>query len=168
MKYINTFRKWYCLILQSAIGIILFVLACSQVYQVVTRYFVDRVVLWVEDVTVFSLYWIAALGLGWLWCTHQMLNMDVADYVLPKKVLHILDYCLEVFGLFAGPFFAYLMYTSYNANKGFILSVISVDEKYRYFPYICGGILIFISSVLRLIELIEKDRHPGREEAQNA
>ena len=157
MNIINRFRKYYCLALQSFISISLFALVCVNLYQVITRYAVDVTVLWTEDFSILTMLWMAACGFGWLWATHRMLSMDVANYIFPRKVLHLFDYILELAGLFIGPGLVYIGSTAYRANSGLVTTMTGFDEKLRYLPLIFAGILILLSSVLRLLELIAAD-----------
>jgi TRAP-type C4-dicarboxylate transport system permease small subunit len=158
MAKIARIRAVYANVLQSFIGIALGCLVLINLWQVLTRYFVDMIVMWTEDVTVLTLLWMAACGAGWLWTVHDCLAMDVADFLLPKKVLHMLDYLVEVMGLIGGPVIFYIAINALNANAGIIMSVLQFDEKIRYYPVVFMGFAIFVASVLRLLELIENDR----------
>ena len=156
MKNIRLFKKYYCLVLQLLISFGLLGLVCINICQVITRYTVDIVVLWIEDVTVLTMLWMGSLGVGWLWAKHELLSMDVADYIFPKAVLHVFDYILEYLGLGVGVGLVYISARTYRVNSGLVIAMTRFDEKMRYLPMIVGGVLIFISSVLRLIELYEE------------
>ena len=158
MKAIDRFRKIYGTILQGFIAVALFLLIVVNTYQLILRYAMKSSLFWVEDFSVLMLLSMAACGFGWLWNTHKMLSMDVSNYFLPKSVLHVLDYALEIFGLAIGPYLVYIGIVTYIANAGFVVSMTGFDEKIRYIPLIVSGFFITVSALLRLCELICADR----------
>lgn len=162
MKGLERFRKYYCRILQSAVALGMLVLVCVNIYQVITRYAVNVVVLWMEDFSILTMLWMAACGIGWLWASHHMLSMDVANFIFPRKLLFLFDCLLEVFGLVLGPVVVYIGVAAYKANSGLVVTMTGFDEKLRYLPLIFAGALIFVSAFLRLPELSGVRRDPGK------
>ena len=150
---INKFRKIYCGILQGFIAGAVAVLIVVNAWQVITRYLVAKTVLWTEDFSVLTMLWMGAAAFGWLWASHRMLSMDLASMFLPERVLRVFDWILEILGLVIGPGMAFVGAHAYITNSGFVVSMIGFDEKIRYMPLIAAGILITISTVLRICEL---------------
>ena len=152
-------RDFLCLVIQSLIAAALFFLTAANIYQVAARYAFGATQLWVEDVSVLIMLWMAGLGIGWLWMKHEHLNMDVASFILKKNVIKVFDVVLEIAGLFFGSLLAYYGAVGVRVNTGFSMSILGFDENMRYIPIFVAGLMIVIGSIFRLIEIVESRKN---------
>ena len=77
--------------LMSIIAMGLFSLTVLAVLQVVTRYFVDVTIIWIEEVSIYILSWMAAAGVPWMWLKEGHIRMDVLNVYLPQTILYGMD-----------------------------------------------------------------------------
>lgn len=147
-----------CLVLQVLIAIILLVLVVLNCIQVVTRYFVSVVIVWLEEATILGIYWMAALGLPLLTFKNEHLLMDVSGKILPGIVKTIVEWAIIVLSFVASIGFVVSGILAYRINHGFYSSILGFDEGFRYIPLIVLGTLMFVAVCFRLVHTIETIR----------
>ena len=54
-------------VLMYAVAAMLMVLVVLATVQVITRYFIAVQIIWIEEVSIYIVTWIAALGMPWMW-----------------------------------------------------------------------------------------------------
>lgn len=86
MKLLNKIEAVICATIRLIVGVIVFFMVGINVLQVVTRYFVDKVITWIEDVSILSVLCIAALGVSYAWLKGEHLIMDITDELYPEKL----------------------------------------------------------------------------------
>lgn len=145
-------------VLMNIAAFLLVVLVVLATLQVVTRYFISVQVIWVEEVSIYLVTWIAAVGIPWMWLKQGHIKMDVLNFVLPAKVLRIMDYFINLVALVASVGIIRIGMIAVKVNTGYVLSVIKMDEGLRYYPVVVAGVLLLVSSILVLGTMIEEDR----------
>lgn len=145
-------------VLMSIVSLLLVVLVVLATLQVVTRYFIAVQVIWVEEVSIYLVTWIAAVGIPWMWLRQGHIKMDVLNFVLPDRALRIMDYLINIVAVIASVGIIRIGIITIRVNTGYVLSVIKMDEGLRYYPVATAGVLLLISSVLVLCNMIDEDR----------
>ncbi len=147
-----------CLVLQILIAIILLVLVILNCVQVITRYFISVVIVWLEEATILGIYWMAAFGLPLLTFKDEHLLMDISGKILPGIVKTIVEWAITVLSIIAAIGFTVGGLQAFRINRGFSSSILGFDEGFRYVPLIVMGILMLTAVVFRIIHTIEKIR----------
>lgn len=155
---INKIEDRLCLILQILIAVILTVLICLNVVQVVTRYFISVVIVWLEEATVLGIYWMAAFGMPLLTLKNEHLLMDISGRILPKPVKFAVEWLIMLASLGAGAGFMVVGSKAYTVNMGYRSSILGFDESFRYVPLVVCGALMIVAAVFRVIHAVEKMR----------
>lgn len=145
-------------ILMGIVSFLLVILVVLATVQVVTRYFVSVQVIWIEEVSIYLVTWIAALGIPGMWLRQGHIKMDVLNFVLPARALRVMDYFMNLIACAAAVGVIRVGITTIRVNKGYVLSVIRMDEGVRYYPVLAAGILLLISCIIVLLAMIEEDR----------
>lgn len=145
-----------CFVLQALIGAILLVLVVLNCVQVVTRYFVSVVIVWLEEATILGVYWMAAFGIPLLTFKDEHLLMDITGKILPGWLKTAVEWAILAFSGVAAVGFIACGSLAYSINKGFSSSIIGFDESFRYVPLIVLGILMSVAVVFRVVNTIKK------------
>lgn len=156
---LNKIEERICLVLQILIAIILLVLVVLNCVQVITRYFISVVIVWLEEATILGIYWMAALGLPLLTFKNEHLLMDVSGKILPGIVKTIVEWAIIVLSFVASIGFFVSGIRAYRINHGFYSSILGFDEGFRYIPLIVLGVLMFTAVCFRLVHTIGKIRN---------
>ena len=144
-------------VIELVLGILIFVMIMANFLQMVTRYFINMTVTWVEDFSVLGLYWCFALGTPMAWLLGQHMEMNILENILPKKLKKVLAYITQVVGLIVGVLFVRAGLRSISLNKGYVMSIIGFDEMWRYIPVVVCGILLIAAVIFQTVEMIQKD-----------
>lgn len=141
-----------CLIYKVCSAACLVAMVLINIIQVLCRYFVSISFIWAEDISIYLLHWIVAFSMPLLWLLKEHMVMDVANSILPKKVLNFLDLLIDSFGFVFGFVFAHKALVSTLVNKGYVMSIAGYDEMWKYVPYVIGGTLMAFSALINLVE----------------
>lgn len=144
--------------LMSIIAMGLFSLTVLAVLQVVTRYFVDVTIIWIEEVSIYILSWMAAVGVPWMWLKEGHIRMDVLNVYLPQTILYGMDLFINLMGIVMGIALVRTGWITIGVNKGYTLSIIGIDEGFRYYPLVFCGALFSVCAALKLAEQLNKKR----------
>ncbi len=144
--------------LKYIIALLLVILVVLSTVQVITRYFVSVQIIWIEEVSIYIVAWIAAIGASWMWLKRGHIKMDVLGFILPEKVLHKMDYVINIVAAVASIGVIRAGYAAIKVNTGYILSVIGMDEGVKYYPVFVGGIALLCASIMVLVSMIAEDR----------
>ena len=145
-------------VLMYAVAAMLMVLVVLATVQVITRYFIAVQIIWIEEVSIYNVTWIAALGMPWMWLRQGHIRMDVLNFVLPKKIIRGMDYMINAVTMVAAVGVIRVGLRTIHVNTGYVMSVIKMDEGMRYWPVLTGGVLLLISAFMVLVQMIEEDR----------
>ena len=144
--------------LMSVIAMGLFSLTVLAVLQVVTRYFVDVTIIWIEEVSIYILSWMAAAGGPWMWLKEGHIRMDVLNVYLPQTILYGMDLFINLMGIVMGIALVRTGWITIGVNKGYTLSIIGIDEGFRYYPLVFCGVLFSVCAALELAEQLNTKR----------
>lgn len=144
--------------LKYIVALLLVILVILATLQVITRYFISVQIIWIEEVSIYIVAWLAALGVAWMWLKQSHIKMDVLGFILPEKVLHIMDYIINIVAVIVSIGVIRVGHAAIEVNSGYVLSVIGMDEGMKYYPVFTAGIALLIASILVLAAMIAKDR----------
>lgn len=147
-----------CFVLQVTIALILLVLVILNCVQVITRYFISVVIVWLEEATILGIYWMAALGLPLLTFKDEHLLMDIVGKILPGALKTGVEWAILALSYVVSFGFAYTGILAYRINHGYSSSILGFDEGFRYIPLIVLGVLMLIANVFKTIHMVEKTK----------
>lgn len=150
MKLLNKIESAICTAIRFIVGLIVFFMVGINVLQVVTRYFVDKVITWIEDVSILSVLCITALGVSYAWLKGEHLAMDITDELYPEKVKKVLWIISQLVAIVAGVKLAQLGIYNAKLNLGVKATGLQYDESLRYIPLIVCGVLLSVAAVINL------------------
>ena len=150
MKSLNKIEAVICATIRLIVGVIVFFMVGINVLQVVTRYFVDKVITWIEDVSILSVLCIAALGVSYAWLKGEHLIMDITDELYPEKLKKALWIICQLVAVVAGVKLAQLGIYNAELNLGVKATGLRYDESLRYIPLIVCGVLLAVAAVINL------------------
>lgn len=148
-----------CWLFKVMIASLLAVMVGLNVLQVITRYVVAVTIIWIEDVSIVCLSWMAAIAVPLLWMMKEHMIMDVADAFISAGFLKWFDVLLQIFGIGAGCGLIYVSCLCIQINKGYVISVAGFDEMWRYVPLLFCGIFLTIAAMIKGLEYL----NPGKE-----
>lgn len=150
MNLLNKIEAVICATIRLIVGVIVFFMVGINVLQVVTRYFVDKVITWIEDVSILSVLCIAALGVSYAWLKGEHLIMDITDELYPEKLKKALWIICQLVAVVAGVKLAQLGIYNAELNLGVKATGLRYDESLRYIPLIVCGVLLAVAAVINL------------------
>ena len=165
METYRKIRGYVCTLFKVIMACLLFVLVALATVQVVTRYFVSAMIIWVEELSIYLMTWMCAVGVSWIWMEKSgHIKMDILDNVLPKKVIRWMDVMIDAVTAVLGIAVIRIGLKTQSVNAGLVMSTINLDEGDRYLPVTVGGFLLVGAALCMLVEHIYVATR-GKEEA---
>lgn len=158
----ETYRKIgaaVCTVFRWIMAVMLAVMVVLATVQVITRYFISVTIVWVEELSIYIMSWMCAIGMAWVWmenCSH--IRMDVLDSILPRRVLQMMDVFIDLVMAVASVAVIRIGLRTRSVNHGMVMSVINLDEGDRYLPVIVGGVLLLLATLYMSVEHIYRLR----------
>lgn len=144
--------------LEFIMGILLLAMILANFIQMVTRYFINMTVVWVEDFSILGLYWCFALGMPLAWLLNAHMEMNILEKILSEKVKLVISYLVQLSGVVFGVLFVRAGVRAISLNKGYVMSIIGFDEMWRYVPLVVCGVLLIFSAIFTCTDMILKQR----------
>ena len=154
LQKLEKFKSIYTRIVVAICAVICTVILLVDVFQVLSRYVINAGFVFAEDVAVFGMLWMMALGISIGTINHEHLLINIIDSIISPKTKKIVVFAVDIVLVVAGIMMTWVGILSANANKGFVQSMLGIDEYYRYLPVIVGGILTVIAAVECVVEQI--------------
>lgn len=139
-----------CTIIKVIVAIIVIGMVGINVLQVITRYFIDYIITWIEDVSILGVLWIATLGVAYAWFKGDHLIMDITDSFYPDKLKKILWIVCQIIVIPCGIKLCELGVYNAKLNFGVKATGLQYDESFRYYPLIVCGALLAIAAIITL------------------
>jgi TRAP-type C4-dicarboxylate transport system permease small subunit len=152
---------WICRICGWLIAAAIAFLIGLNFTQLVTRYFVDIIFLWAEELSMVLIVWICAVGAPWVTLNRSHLKMDAATPILPKSVKNVAHWAIHFLIFAMAVAFIWSGINTVDANAGFSLSVMGFDEGFRYVPLVVEGVLLLLAELVSFGEDI-LDKKSGK------
>ena len=154
LQKLEEFKSIYTRIVVAICAVICTVILLVDVFQVLSRYVINAGFVFAEDVAVFGMLWMMALGISIGTINHEHLLINIIDSIISPKTKKIVVFAVDIVLVVAGIMMTWVGILSANANKGFVQSMLGIDEYYRYLPVIVGGILTVIAAIECVVEQI--------------
>ncbi|MBO0590216.1 TRAP transporter small permease [Cellulophaga sp. E16_2] len=150
MKKIDTLFKTTCRIMEVLLVIIFALLVLDVLWQVFSRYLLNRSFSWTEEFARFSLIWLAILGAAYLSAKREHLSMDFLyqkfSPAKKKKALLFIEVCIFLFALVVMVIGGFnLVYTTLDLEQLSGTLRIPLGYVYSIFPF--SGLLIMCFSL---------------------
>ena len=149
-KLLDKTEAIICTAIEFIVGLIVISMVSINVLQVVTRYFVDKVITWIEDVSILGVLCIASLGVAYAWLKGEHLIMDITDEIYPDKVKKVLWVICQIVAIVAGVKLVQLGIYNAQLNLGVKATGLQYDESLRYIPLVVCGVLLAIAAIINL------------------
>jgi len=136
-------------VLAALVGLSLLTILSLAFLQVVLRYAFAASILWVEEVSVMGLGWMAWLGATQLWLQRQHISVDILPArhgVMRATLSRLADLLAVAFGV------ALFMVatTTIDAFAGIEMGSLEIDAGVKYYPLIGGGSGLALAGALNL------------------
>ena len=154
LQKLEKFKSIYTKIFVAICAVICIVILLVDVFQVLSRYVINAGFVFAEDVSVFGMLWMMALGISIGTINHEHLLINIIDSIINPKTKKIVMFAVDIVLIVAGIMMTWVGILSANANKGFVQSMLGIDEFHRYMPVIVGGVLTVVAAVECVVEQI--------------
>ena len=154
LQKLEKFKNIYTKIIVIICAVICTVILLVDVFQVLSRYVINAGFVFAEDVAVFGMLWVMALGISIGTINHEHLLINIIDSIVSAKGKRLIMFIVDIILILAGVMMTWVGVLSANANKGFVQSMLGIDEFHRYVPVIAGGVLTVIAAIECVIEQI--------------
>ncbi len=165
--FLETYKKWMdrlarveafasmlmmaSLILMNGVGIF-------------TRYFLNRPILWVHELTILVGTWLFYVGMGLLYARREDISLDLIVNKMPERMRWMTEQVIHWMILL---FLVILIIASYKlipfvSMSGSMLSFsLGIKDAYYYIPVGVGSILMFIPVLYKTLKELEVRKQKG-------
>jgi TRAP-type C4-dicarboxylate transport system permease small subunit len=165
--FLETYKKWMdrlakveafasmlmmaSLILMNGVGIF-------------TRYFLNRPILWVHELTILIGTWLFYVGMGLLYARREDISLDLIVNKMPERMRWMTEQVIHWMILL---FLVILTIATYNlipfvSMSGSMLSFsLGIRDVYYYIPVGVGSILMFIPVLYKTLKELEARKQEG-------
>ena len=127
-------KRFFILILQVTIGLCVAVLVGLALFQVVLRYVFASSLIWVEEVSVMIMIWMAWLGVSLLWLQGSHICLDIVLTKLSASAKHSFACFMDILIMIAAA----------------TLFVVSIDLSIKYYPVTVGSVGLIFAALLNI------------------
>lgn len=124
------------------------------------RYFLNRPILWVHELTILSGTWFFYIGVGILFAKQGDITWEIIVKKMPERAQRVVE--LVINGIVLG-FLALLAISTYRlipfvAMQGSMLSFdLGISDVFYYIPVGVGAVLMFIPILYKTLEAIRSN-----------
>lgn len=143
--------------LAMAIACAMMALAASLgLFQIITRFILERPAEWTEVLIRFSLIWMVFMGIAAAFRQGAMVSVDVLYRWSPVKIKRVLDY---VVALAALALLAVILWWGWDyANRGKVQTVIGLEDVSMFWAYLAMPVGAVFSMIGVLGNLLDPQR----------
>ena len=146
-----------------AVACAMMALAASLgMFQIITRFVLERPAEWTEVMVRFSLIWMVFMGIPMAFRQGAMVSVDVLYRWSPKKIQRVLDWVVFTAAMLL---VLIIIYWGWNyANRGKVQTVIGLENVSMFWAYLAlpvGGLFSIVGLIGNLLD-------PKREELETA
>ena len=161
--FLRTYKKGMHVLvkIESAIVMIgMTFLILINAVGIFTRYFLNRPILWVHELTILSGTWLFYIGVGILFARQGDITWEAIIKKLPERVQRVVD--LVINGIVLA-FLVLLAISTYRlipfvAMQGSMLSFdLGISDVFYYVPVGVGAVLMFIPILYKTLETIKSN-----------
>ncbi len=143
-------RALFAWLLERLIGALVLFMVALAFMQVVLRYGFSAAILWVEEISVMALIWLAWLGITYLWLSRSHIAVDLLPTLLPPAGERRLRLAIELLGLLAGATLAFISLETLEMYADMDLGSLEIDASLKYIPVTAGGVGLALAAALNL------------------
>jgi len=143
-------RATFAYILSRLIGLLVAGLVGLAFVQVVLRYGFRFSLLWVEEVSVMALIWLAWIGIVYLWLVREHIFVDLLPNALPTAGRRWLGLAIEAVALVCGVALVFVSQGTLEMYAGMQLGSLEIDATTKYYPIAFGGAGLAAAALLNL------------------
>ncbi len=143
-------RALFAWLLERLIGALVLFMVALAFMQVVLRYGFSAAILWVEEISVMALIWLAWLGITYLWLSRSHIAVDLLPTLLPPAGERRLRLAIELLGLLAGATLAFISLETLEMYADMDLGSLEIDASLKYYPVTVGGVGLALAALLNL------------------
>ncbi len=118
--------------------------------QVVLRYVFNSALLWVEEVSVMALIWLAWVGIVYLWLTRAHIAVDLISGILPAAGSRWQAIAIDLLALIGGGALVLVSLGTLEIYAGMELGSLEIDADVKYYPVTAGGAGLSCAAALNL------------------
>ncbi|MBS7807025.1 TRAP transporter small permease [Variovorax sp. PCZ-1] len=152
----NSFLKFESFTTGLAMAIacaMLGIASCLGLFQIITRFVLERPAEWTEVLIRFSLIWMVFLGIAPAFRQGAMVSVDVLYRWSPPSIKRVLDYVVTIAALIL---IAVLIWWGWDyANRGKVQSTIGLEDVSMFWAYLAipvGGVFSAIGVIGNLFD----------------
>lgn len=142
--------------LTPVIGASLLVMLLLAFTQVVLRYAFAASLLWVEEVSVMLLSWMAWLGAIQLWLDRGHLVVDLLPAGRAAGLRHAIAIGVNALAVVGGIALAIVSTETLTAFGGIEMGSLEIDASVKYYPVVAGGIGLAAAGGIELWRLLSR------------
>jgi len=140
--------------LATAVACVMLVIAAGLgMWQIITRFIIERPAEWTEVLIRFSLIWMVFMGIPMAFRQGAMVSVDVLYRWSPPKVKRLLDVVVSVAAL---TLIGVIIWWGWDyANRGRVQTVIGLEDVSMFWAYLAmpvGGVFSVISIIGNLLD----------------
>ena len=152
----ETVRRYLTRGLTPLIGASLLVMLLLAFTQVVLRYAFAASLLWVEEVSVMLLSWMAWLGAIQLWLDQGHLVVDLLPARRAAGLRHGIAVGVNGLAIVGGIALAVVSTETLTAFGGIEMGSLEIDASIKYYPVVAGGVGLAAAGGLELWRLLSQ------------
>ena len=157
----ETVRKHLTRGLTPLIGASLLVMLLLAFTQVVLRYAFAASLLWVEEVSVMLLSWMAWLGAIQLWLDRGHLVVDLLPEKRAARLRPAIAVGVNGLAVVGGIALAFVSMETLTAFGGIEMGSLEIDASIKYYPVVAGGIGLAAAGAVELWRLLSRTESDG-------
>jgi TRAP-type C4-dicarboxylate transport system permease small subunit len=130
--------------------------ASLGMFQIITRFILERPAEWTEVLIRFSLIWMVFMGIAAAFRQGAMVSVDVLYRWSPPKFKRVLDYVVTIAAL---TLLAIILWWGWDyANRGKVQSVIGLEDVSMFWAYLAMPVGAVFSMIGVLGNLLDPQR----------
>ena len=126
------------------------------VVNVFTRYFLDYIIPWGEEVATSCFVYTVFIGAAWCLRTRQHVGVDLLVERLPEKAREVVHLLTDIVILVLNSYVAYLAVLFMRSSKAKTMPIMKISVNYLYAALLIGFGLMAIYSLVHCIEDVVK------------
>ncbi len=134
--------------LERLIGALVLLLITLAFTQVVLRYGFAAAILWVEEISVMALIWLAWIGIVYLWLARSHIVVDLLMPVLSLSAANRLAIAINALAVVGGAALTVISFGTVDAYSGMEMGSLEIEASIKYYPILVGGAGVAVAALL--------------------
>ena len=136
------------------------------VINVFTRYLLNYIIPWGEEVATSCFVYTTFVGGAWCLRTRQLVGVDILVDKFPKKTVRIITVITDAIIVFLNVYITYLAIRFTYSSRIKTMPILKISSVYLNFALILGFGLMSVYSVSNLIKSIKNVKNPIEKEEE--